>query len=283
MFGTLALVAAALVVLYLAASPRIFERLWHPMLFHPHKEKGDRAVFARLAQTVPCQEKFFVNRAGNRLRVMLVGENDGSPVIMYSTGKDGDIERRAEILSLILDAGAAVFIYEYSGFGESSGRPSIKRIHEDALDAYDFLTGTLCVDPSRVVLYGESLGGSPSTYVLRRRRTGGIVLKSAFASLLQAAREKLFLMRLYPQWLFPSLDNAESLRFADGLPVLIIHGAGDRMLSMRHPQRLFDCASEPKTLVVLPDSRHSYMPDADKKTFQDALARFLQNVSNVAT
>ncbi len=283
MFGTIAFVLAGLLIVYLAASPRIFERLWHPMLFHPHKEMGSQADFVRLARRIPCRELFFTNQKGNRLRAMLIGDPEGKPVVMYSMGKDGDIERRAETLQLIVEAGAAVFIYEYSGFGGSSGRPSIARIHQDALDAFDFLTNDLEVSRTSVVLYGESLGGSPSTHVMRHRLVGGIILKSAFASLRLAAQEKLFLMRLYPKWLFPDLDNAANLRCAYGVPVLIIHGEGDRMLSMSHPQALIDHAAEPKTLVLLPDSRHSYMSPADRLTYSQALTDFFTGVNQLTS
>lgn len=279
---TLIVGAAVAFLIWLCLSPRIAPVLYNRFLFHPGKERGDRDELIAVAMKFNGKERFFVNSRGARIHTFSFGDITGkTPVLFYSMGKDGDIARRAETISLLMESGASLFIYEYAGYGDSEGRPTYKGLLSDAQDAYDFLTGALKTDPASVVFYGESLGAAISCWLLGRRRPRGVILKSGFASLTRVAREKFAFLRLYPDWLFPQplLDSARALR-ANPLPTLVIHGAGDRMIGSHHPRLLIESAKGLKALVDLPDSRHSFMSDADKKAFSRAIASFLERLGS---
>lgn len=174
---------------------------------------------------------------------------------------------------MILDAGYRVFIYEYSGYGKSEGKPSLAQMRQDALDAFDFLVEDQKLKAHQVTLYGESMGGLNATHILAERNVEAIILKSAFASLAEAAKDKMLIMRIFPNCLFPNADNVANLRFHSG-PTLIIHGAGDRMISGRHLNLLVQACSGPAIGLSLPGSRHSFMSDGDKDTFISSLSQY---------
>lgn len=276
--------AVLVVAIWLCLSPRVFPALYNRHLFHPGKERGNQADLMALAHKIPACRRSFVNGRGNRLTCWFFGDRDKlEKVYLYSMGKDGDIARRCEMISLLVDSGACVFIYEYAGYGTSEGKPSYLGLLGDAQDAYDYLTGELKIAPERIVLFGESLGGAVSCWLLNKRKVAGIVLKSAFASLRQVAVEKIPLLRLYPTWLFPQpqLDNEQALA-SSSVPALVVHGDGDRMIDRRHPRRLIEAAAGPKWLVSLPESRHSFMTDEDKIRFREGLTRFLSELKTRA-
>ena len=58
---------------------------------------------------------------------------------MVCHGSEGNISDMGKLVSLLLQSGDAVFIFDYQGYGVSAGAPSVKGICEDALIAYEWL------------------------------------------------------------------------------------------------------------------------------------------------
>ncbi len=57
-------------------------------------------------------------------------------------------------------------VYEYTGFGESNGRvPSEASLYDDIETVYLYLTGNIGLDPSRILVFGRSIGSGPSCYL----------------------------------------------------------------------------------------------------------------------
>ena len=85
-----------------------------------------------------------------------------------------------------------------------------------------------------------------------------VILSDTFTSLLHVAGSKVSVMRLYPRWLAsdPPLDN---LAYAKGKhpPLLIIHGKMDTLIPVDEALALFEGASQPKRLLLLPHSGHN--------------------------
>jgi pimeloyl-ACP methyl ester carboxylesterase len=208
-------------------------------------------------------------------------------ILLYSMGKDGDIARRATLLNQFLNRGFSVFIYEYRGYGQSQGRPSLDGMVNDAVSAYDFVTQRLDFKPEQIVLFGESLGGAISLQLALRRSAAGLVLKSTFASLNRIARKQLPLLHLYPDSLMaaPSLDNKKAIA-ACNMPVLVVHGEADRMVPVSHAHLLAAQAGKSRIagsnnveLVILPQSRHGFMSDEDIKQFENSVVAFVEKTT----
>ena len=81
----------------------------------------------------------------------------GRAVIAYFHGNGGHIGYRAERLLRFAREGYGVLMAEYRGYGSNPGTPSEAGFYADGRAALAFLDRE-GVAPSRVVLYGESLG-----------------------------------------------------------------------------------------------------------------------------
>ena len=114
-------------------------------------------------------------------------------------------------------------------------------------------------DPSRRVIYGHSLGGAVAIDLAARLAAGapgegpqarGLIVESSFTSLADVAAEITW------SWLPTSLiltqkfDSIEKIRQVD-MPVLVVHGAGDRFVPARFSQALYDAAPGPKKRLLL--------------------------------
>ncbi len=177
-----------------------------------------------------------------------------------------------------------VFIYDYRGYGESSGRPSIATSVTDFPFVMDALQAMLPAAQRRYVVFGQSLGGSFAIAQVARYKDRypikALIVDSGFAGFRRIAREKLHdfaLTRPFDwllQWLFP--DQPDVLRDVariHPLPLLIIHGLADTIVPARHAELLFQHASQPKALWLIPGVGHIRFLSA--AAGRDRLARYL--------
>jgi uncharacterized protein len=92
------------------------------------------------------------------------GPESGRPCVVMAHGfggtRDSGLLPFAEGLA---EAGAHVLLFDYRGFGDSTGEPrqwvSLKRHREDYRAAIAFARGREGVDPERIVLWGTSYAG----------------------------------------------------------------------------------------------------------------------------
>lgn len=96
-----------------------------------------------------------------------------APWVLISHGNYGNIAYggRPQFYAWFRDLGVNLFAYDYRGFGASDGTPSEAGVYADANAAYRYLTDSLHVPPSRIILFGHSLApASPSSSRATHRR-----------------------------------------------------------------------------------------------------------------
>ncbi len=182
-------------------------------------------------------------------------DTEAGPVVLFLHGNAGNIALRAETLAWFAEGtGARVLLLEWSGFGGNDGSPSEEELAEDARAAFDHLVAE-GVAPSRIVLYGESIGSAAATRLATEREVAGVVAQSGFSSLSSMA------LRAYP-WLplgalfvtgsFPSARHAAALR----VPLLVVHGTADTIVPFEEGRRLHEAVPGSELLKV-PGADHN--------------------------
>ncbi len=164
-------------------------------------------------------------------------------------------------------AGFNVLALDYRGYGGSQGEPSLPGVQLDIDAAMQALLRRPDVDPTRIVVFGQSLGGALAIHYVAHSRfrdnVRALIVDSAFSDYERIGQEKLAAAVItWPfQW-FASLaiDNRYSPEASVGLlspiPVLFIHGDADTLVPLHHSQRLFELAGFPKELWVVPGAGH---------------------------
>ncbi len=87
--------------------------------------------------------------------------------------------------------GFNVFVFDYRGYGASAGRPSREGVYQDCLAALACVRSRPDVDPDRIVVLGQSLGGANAIAVLGAPgapRVRAVAVDSAFYSYRLMAR-----------------------------------------------------------------------------------------------
>lgn len=147
--------------------------------------------------------------------------------ILYCHGNRGNLTMSAANIARLNEAGLNVFVFDYRGFGKSSGRPTLRGVILDAAAAaahHDRIRpGHL---PS--ILFGYSLGGAVAAQVLGYARFDGVVLQSTFTTLRDMAKFRFPKTPLH----FVSGTDFDTLAIVKRItiPLLIIHGSNDEVI-----------------------------------------------------
>ena len=105
------------------------------------------------------------------------------PVIIYTHGNGELIDHWVAPFRAMTDAGVAVLLVEYPGYGRSGGRPTRDSISAGIIAAFDFASGHPEIDARRIVAYGRSLGGAAACALAVERPVAALILESTFTSM----------------------------------------------------------------------------------------------------
>jgi pimeloyl-ACP methyl ester carboxylesterase len=108
--------------------------------------------------------------------------------VLFCHGNAGNIGDRVAHAALLSAAGFDVLLFDYRGYGRSSGRPNEHGTYRDARAACRALRDQPGVDVSRVIYLGESLGGAVALELALAHPPAGLVLQSTFNSVRDLAR-----------------------------------------------------------------------------------------------
>ena len=161
------------------------------------------------------------------------------PALIFAHGNGELIEHWRDQFDVLRRAGVAVLLVEYPGYGRSEGEPGEALIRETMLKAFDTLVAMPEVDPTRIVAYGQSLGGGAVGTLAAQRPLRALILQSTFTSLRPFAKQWLV-----PQFLLrDTYDTLAVVREFPG-PVLVIHGTEDPFIPVVQGRELAAAARQ---------------------------------------
>ncbi len=199
----------------------------------------------------------------------------GAPVVFYLHGARWNLTGHLRRIEQLRQFGFSVFAIDYRGFGKSDGDlPSETTVYEDARVGWAWLAQQQ-PDPSRRFIYGHSLGGAvaidlAAQFAGKGPQARGLIIESTFTTLADVAAELTW------NWLPTSLiltqkfDSIEKIRNID-IPVLVVHGAGDRFIPARFSKALYNAAPTPKHLLLIENGGHNNSMWMGNCAYQKAL------------
>jgi hypothetical protein len=170
-------------------------------------------------------------------------------VVFYCHGGGGNISTRLDELRQFRSLGLSVLIFDYAGWGESTGASSERRIYADTLSMWEYLTVTQGVPPEQVIIWGRSFGGGAACELASQVTPAGVVLESTYTSVPDAAFEDVrwFPAKLFVRYRFNNLAKVPLFT----APVLVIHSQDDEVFPYHHGEEIFMRAKEPRTLLTV--------------------------------
>jgi len=217
------------------------------------------------------EERWITTADGIRLHAWYAGPASPAATLLWSHGNAGNIAGRVDVLRALAARGLGVLAYDYRGYGRSEGRPSEAGLSRDADAAFDSLTRA-GVPPTRIVCFGESLGGAVSIALATRRPCAGVAVVATFSTLRDVARVHYGPLAVLVGSRFDSLARVHELR----VPLFVAHGTADDLVPFALGERLAAAAPGPKRFLRLPGRGHNDV--LGDPVLLDAVAEFAREV-----
>ncbi|KAL8275476.1 hypothetical protein Esti_000608 [Eimeria stiedai] len=167
-------------------------------------------------------------KGGETIQSLHIKGGDGGLTLLYSHGNAEDISAAKEYFKhLAALCRVDVFLFDYVGYGCSSGKPSERGVYESIEAAFEYLTQKLHIHPSNIIAYGRSLGSGPSVHLCVHHELGGLILQSALLSIHRVA---LQLRVSLPFDMFVNKDKIGKVK----CPIFCIHGTNDEVVPLSH-------------------------------------------------
>jgi fermentation-respiration switch protein FrsA (DUF1100 family) len=221
------------------------------------------------------EEVHFTSADGTKLHGWFFPNKDAKRAILYFHGNGECVANNADLMDhLRRELNAAVFIFDYRGYGHSEGRPHEAGLIADGRAAQQWLADRLGIRPGDIVLFGRSIGGAVAIGVAAEAGAQALVLENTFTSLtdVAAGHFRWLPVRLLMRNRFDSLERIG--RF-DG-PVFQTHAAVDEVVPLGFGKLLHEAiSSDRKRFVEFADCYHNDPPPPD---YYHQLSEFLDQL-----
>ncbi|XP_076930980.1 uncharacterized protein LOC143595979 isoform X1 [Bidens hawaiensis] len=178
-------------------------------------------------------------KRGSEIVAAYVKNPVASLTLLYSHGNASDLGQMYDLFcELSLHLRVNLMGYDYTGYGQSSGKPTEQNTYADIEAAYRCLIETYGVKEEDVILYGQSVGSGPTLDLASRlSRLRAVVLHSPIMS---GLRVMYPVKRTYWFDIYKNVDKIPLVK----CPVLVIHGTADDVVDCSHGKQLWELCVE---------------------------------------
>ena len=251
---------------------------------------------------LPFQPISWLSRDGTRIAGWFVpaGNAERSAIVCHGVGA-GKSDMMDYIVALH-EGGFNVLAFDFRGHGQSGGHTVTYGREEtwDIIAAVDCLKGQFPQASRHVVGAGRSMGAASLIMAAAQdQRIGALHIDAAYARTFDVARviirafpPPLRQVGLYGGTAWASVEAGANLfRLApvdsiSGIaprPILLVHGAEDRLIPIEQGRRLFAAAREPKIWHEVPAAGHCATLIAESPQYEQRMVAFLAAATNAPT
>jgi len=198
---------------------------------------------------LPFDEVTLQTSDGMNISAWYIPSPQARGFLLFCHGNAGNISHRLDSIRIFHDLRLSVLIFDYRGYGRSEGEPTERGTYLDAEAAFDFLVRAKGAAPSRIIVFGRSLGSAVAAELAVRRTAGALIIESGFTSVPDLGRKFFPHMpvKLISRFHYATIDKVGRLR----LPKLFIHSPDDEIVPYAQGKQLFEAAGEPKEFLTI--------------------------------
>jgi len=191
---------------------------------------------------------------GETIHGWFIPATDAKLSLLFCHGNAGNISHRLESIALFNALGINVLIFDYRGYGQSTGTVSELGFYRDAEAIWRELTVQRAIPAESILIFGRSLGAAVASQLSAKVRPGAVILESAFASVPDmAAKLYPFLpVHLLSRFQFNNIEHVKRIQS----PLLVIHSEADEIIPFAQGQAVYASADEPKRFMRIQGSHN---------------------------
>ena len=205
----------------------------------------------------------------------LPGATDDGPAVLVANGNGGHRGLRAPLARRLGEAGLAVLLFDYRGYGGNPGSPSEEGLALDVRAARAFLLDA-GAPADRLIYFGESLGAAVVTELATEHPPAGLVLRSPFVDLASVGSEHYpFLpVRALLRDRYPVAEQIAGVR----VPTTVVYGSRDSIVPPAQSRSVAEAAPQLHALVEVPGADHNDLVLLDGDEVVDAVIELAERV-----
>ena len=201
-----------------------------------------------------------------------VPATDSVGTVLFFHGNAGNISHRLDSIEIFHELKLDVLIFDYRGYGQSSGKASEKGTYIDSQTAWDYLVNERDIAPKKIVIFGRSLGGAVASWLAARTTPGVVILESCFTTVPDMA-ERIYPFlpaRKFTRLQYPVIEHVKHV----SSPMLVVHSQQDEIIPFDMGQAVFAASPEPKEILVISgDHNGGFL--LNRHQYQSVIGRFL--------
>ncbi|KAK7316142.1 hypothetical protein VNO77_34913 [Canavalia gladiata] len=198
-------------------------------------------------------------RRGTEIIAIYVRHPMASSTLLYSHGNATDLGLMYDIfIQLSIHLRVNLIGYDYSGYGQSSGKPSEQNTYADIEAVYKCLEESYGTKQEDIILYGQSVGSGPTLDLAAKLpQLRAVVLHSPILSGLRVMYpvKRSYWFDIYKVLLCVDMQNIDKIPLVN-CPVLIIHGTSDEVVDCSHGKQLWELCKEKYEPLWLKGGNH---------------------------
>jgi len=261
-------------------------RATHPRRMAVRKPEG--------AGELPIEEVVFASRDGVRLSGWFIPARNAVGGVILCHGFPSNRAEMLPVARLLAAAGMHLLLFDFRALGRSEGNLCTIGFHEvrDLLGAVDYMTKRPEMAGLNVGVFGNSMGGAVAIMAAAEdARIQAVGTHGAYATLERAIAQRCRMAlgplgpavhkqavwwgrRLWMDRHPRDVSPADLIARLAPRPVLLLHGSHDRTIRTEDARTLYESASGPKELILLPRSWHIWVHSLDRPTYEESILRF---------
>ena len=226
------------------------------------------------------EEHWVPTSNGQFLHTWYMPANLDRGLVIISMGNAGTLDCYLMSAQLLVQKGWSTVMFEWQGFGGSSGDAAVDNLASDLETA--LLWSLAHTGRTQATLFGISLGTIPSVAIAVRHPelVNAVILDSPVALESQADRLGPLLSQPLGEVLANLSDDliTERLMSRMNQPLLVYLDEGDLLTPPNTIEHLYDLAPGPKQMVRFPELQHAHGQFYETDVFALNLERFLGSV-----
>ncbi|KAE9619893.1 putative serine aminopeptidase, S33, alpha/Beta hydrolase [Lupinus albus] len=210
-------------------------------------------------------------RRGTEIVAIYIRHPMATSTLLYSHGNAADLGQMYQLfIELSIHLRVNLMGYDYSGYGQSTGKPSEHNTYADIEAAYKCLEENYGTKQEDIILYGQSVGSGPTLDLAARLpQFRAVVLHSP---ILSGLRVMYPVRRSYWFDIYKNIDKIPQV----SCPVLIIHGTSDEVVDCSHGKQLWELCKEKYEPLWLKGGNH-----CDLELFPEYMRHLKKFISTV--
>jgi alpha-beta hydrolase superfamily lysophospholipase len=234
-------------------------------LFFPNKEIKKNPSFINLDY-----EDIYVEHEKEKYHGWFIKGNDKNSItknkcILFFHGNAGNICFRMNYIEKFNEMGFSMLIFDYPGFGSSTGIPNEYNCIKCSEKFYKYLIDVQNFTNKDIILYGESIGGSIAASLANIYNVKYLVLQSTFTDVKEIIKNIIsFDVFMVNNIGFNTLENVikryKINKTSKKMKTLVIHSNDDELIDISHGEKLKEYSD---SMYICSGSHSNVNIDAD--------------------